>query len=180
MSEPDVVVVGAGPAGLAAAAGLQRAGISTVVLEQADAIGPSWRGRYDRFRLNTSRWSSKLPGSRWERGTGMFPSRDQMVSYLEQYAARKELDVRVGTRVGTRGWVLQTPAREFRARPVVVATGYDHPPFIPDWPGRGRFGGQLLHAGEYRNAEPFRGKDTLVVGPGCSGMEIAYDLALED
>jgi cation diffusion facilitator CzcD-associated flavoprotein CzcO len=186
MSEPDVVVVGAGPAGLAAAAELRRVGISTVVLEQADAIGPSWRGRYDRLRLNTSRWSSKLPGSRWERGTGMFPSRDQMVSYLEQYAARNELDVRLGISVEhidreeSDGWVLQTSAGEFRARQVVVATGYEHTPFIPDWPGRGRFRGELLHACEYRNPEPFRGQDVLVVGPGCSGMEIAYDLAVDD
>jgi cation diffusion facilitator CzcD-associated flavoprotein CzcO len=60
---------------------------------------------------------------------------------------------------------------------VIVAGGYDHTPFIPDWPGRGRFEGPLLHAAQYRNPDPFRDADVLVVGPGCSGMEIAYDLA---
>jgi cation diffusion facilitator CzcD-associated flavoprotein CzcO len=60
---------------------------------------------------------------------------------------------------------------------VIVATGYEHTPTIPDWPGRESFQGQLLHAAEYRNAAPFRDEDVLVVGPGCSGVEIAYDLA---
>jgi NADPH-dependent 2,4-dienoyl-CoA reductase/sulfur reductase-like enzyme len=60
---------------------------------------------------------------------------------------------------------------------VIVATGYEKEPFIPDWPGRASFGGRLLHSREYRNPEPFRGASVLVVGPGCSGMEIAYDLA---
>ena len=57
-----------------------------------------------------------------------------------------------------------------------MSSGYAHTPFIPDWPGRDRFGGQLMHAADYRNPEPFRDRDVLVVGPGCSGMEIAYDL----
>src|SRR3989442_2999442 len=60
---------------------------------------------------------------------------------------------------------------------VIVATGFEHTSVIPEWPGRDRFKGRLLHAGGYRNAEPFRDAEVLVVGPGCSGMEIAYDLA---
>jgi len=59
---------------------------------------------------------------------------------------------------------------------VIVATGFERRPVIPEWPGRDRFEGPLLHAGDYRNAEPFRGAAVLVVGPGCSGMEIAYDI----
>src|SRR5829696_7578802 len=81
----EVVVVGAGAAGLASAAELRRRGFAVVVLEQS-AVGASWRGRYDRLSLNSSRPFSKLPGSRYARGTGMFPSRDQMIGYLEGYA----------------------------------------------------------------------------------------------
>jgi putative flavoprotein involved in K+ transport len=79
----QTVVIGAGPAGLATAAQLGRAGIPVLVLERADAVAASWRDRYDRLRLNSSRPFSKLPGARYPRGTGMFPSRDQVVEYLE-------------------------------------------------------------------------------------------------
>jgi cation diffusion facilitator CzcD-associated flavoprotein CzcO len=182
MSEGRTVVIGAGPAGLASAAELRRRAVPVVVLEQAGAVGSSWRGRYDRLRLNSSRWFSKLPGGRYARGTGMFPSRDEVVGYLEDYAERHAIDVRLNTRVeridrnGT-GWIVRTSGGDVAAEHVIVAGGYDHTPFVPDWPGRERFQGPLLHAAEYRNPEPFRDRDVLVVGPGCSGMEIAYDVA---
>jgi cation diffusion facilitator CzcD-associated flavoprotein CzcO len=182
MEERRVVVVGAGPAGLAAGAELRRAGIEPLVLEKESTIASSWRGRYDRLRLNTSRWNSMLPGSRYPRGTPIFPSRDDLVKYLDDYAAKNELNITFGTRVeridrDNGGFVLRTSGGDIRAGHVIVATGHDHTPTIPDWPGRDRFEGQLLHAGEYRNAEAFRDMDVLVVGPGCSGVEIAYDLA---
>jgi cation diffusion facilitator CzcD-associated flavoprotein CzcO len=60
---------------------------------------------------------------------------------------------------------------------VIVATGYENVPLVPDWSGREDFGGELLHSREYRNPDPYRGRRVLVVGPGCSGMEIAHDLA---
>jgi cation diffusion facilitator CzcD-associated flavoprotein CzcO len=179
--EGRVVVIGAGPAGLASAAELGRRGITATVLERSDAIASSWRGRYDRLRLNSSRPFSKLPRGRWLRGTPMFPSRDEVVSYLEGYARRKRIEVRLGTRLdridrGADGWILRTSAGEVLADHVIVAAGYEHTGIVPDWPGRDRFEKRLMHSGEYRNPEPFRDADVLVVGPGCSGMEIAYDL----
>jgi cation diffusion facilitator CzcD-associated flavoprotein CzcO len=72
---------------------------------------------------------------------------------------------------------VHTSAGEIRAPQVAIATGFENTPFIPDWSGRDSFGGELLHAREYRNARPYEGRKVLVVGPGCSGMEIAYDLA---
>ena len=180
--EGRVVVVGAGPAGLASAAELGRRGITATVLERSDEIASSWRGRYDRLRLNSSRPFSKLPRGRWLRGTPMFPSRDEVVSYLEGYARRKRIQVRLGTRLdridrGADGWILRTSTGDVLADHVIVAAGYEHTGIVPDWPGRDRFEKRLIHSGEYRNPEPFRDADVLVVGPGCSGMEIAYDLA---
>jgi cation diffusion facilitator CzcD-associated flavoprotein CzcO len=175
--------VGAGPAGLAAAAELGRRRVPAVVLEAGDAVGTAWRGRYDRLRLNSSRWFSQLPGARFGRGAGVFPTRDDMISYLDRYAVRYEIDVRPNTRVGRierdgDGWFLRTSSGGVSARQVVVATGYQRDGHIPDWPGRDDYRGSLLHASDYRNPVAYHGADVLVVGPGCTGMEIAYDLAV--
>ena len=126
--------------------------------------------------------TSALPGSRFPKGTAQFPTRDQVVGYLEGYAERRELDVRFGVQVdridSVEGrWCLTTSAGRLAARQIIVATGYEHTPQLPNWPGRDRYPGRLLHSASYRNPGEFHGADVLVVGPGCSGMEIAYDLA---
>jgi cation diffusion facilitator CzcD-associated flavoprotein CzcO len=176
------IVVGAGPAGLAAAAQLRRAQIPTVVLEQGETIAPAWRARYDRLRLNSARWYSKLPdGPAYPPGTETFPSRDDVVGYLDAYAEHHRLDVRLGVKVehiereGER-WRLETSDGEMHAVQVVYAGGYEHRPFIPAWVGRTRFKGTVIHTAGYREASPFKDEDVLVVGPGCSGAEVAYDL----
>jgi putative flavoprotein involved in K+ transport len=183
MNRRDAVVIGAGPAGLAAGAELERRGIRALVLERGDAVGAAWRGRYDRLRLNSSRWMSQLPGARYARGSGVFPPRDEVVRYLEDYASSRALDVRLNTSVeridrdGDWWWRLRTSTGDVTARHVIVATGYAHTPHIPSWVGREEYSGRLLHAAGYRSPAAFRGADVLVVGSGCSGMEIAYDLA---
>jgi putative flavoprotein involved in K+ transport len=177
-----VLVIGAGPAGLAAAAELGRLGVPAEVLEQNTSVASAWRGRYDRLRLNTCRWTSALPGERFPAGTAMFPARDDLIRYLEAYAGRHRLALRLGVRVsrldrGEDGWHLATSAGQRAARQVIFAIGYQHTPRLPDWPGRDGFPGRLLHSADYRAPQEFRGADVLVVGAGCSGMEIAYDLA---
>jgi cation diffusion facilitator CzcD-associated flavoprotein CzcO len=182
MSERHVVIVGAGPAGIAAAVALKDRGVPPVVVDQAESVASSWRRRYDRLRLNTCRPFSHLPKRRFPKGTPMFPSRDQLVEYLERHAAEDGIELKLGTRVEridrrNGGWALDTSAGELRAPQVIAATGYEQEPIIPDWSGRDAFKGELLHSFHYRNPEPFEGRRVLVVGPGCSGMEIAYDLA---
>src|SRR5215211_618848 len=182
MTETQVAVVGAGPAGVAAAVALNDRRQRPGGLDQAEQVAKGWRARYDRLRLNTCRPFSHLPGRRFARGTPMFPSRDQLIDHLERHAREDGIELRLGTRVeridrSDGGWALDTSEGELRAPQVIVATGYEQEPIVPDWPGRDLFDGRFLHSREYRNPEPFAGERVLVVGPGCSGMEIAYDLA---
>lgn len=177
----EAYVIGAGPSGLSAAAMLRRAGVDVQVLERADNVAASWRKHYDRLHLHTVRWLSHLPGLRFSRRHGRWVHRDGVVRYLESYASHHDLDVRPGVRVERLDredgeWVLQTDQGELRSRYVVVATGYNHTPFMPDWAGRDSFEGDLVHASEYRNPEPYRGRDVLIVGTGNTGAEIAVDL----
>ena len=181
MSEHDVVVVGAGPAGVAAAVALKDRKLRPLLVDREERVASAWRARYDRLRLNTCRPYSHLPGRRFPKGTPMFASRDQLVEHLHHHAHEDGIDLMLGTHIerierSNRGWLLRTDGEDLQALQVVVATGYESEPVVPRWPGRERFGGQLIHSREYRNPEPFRDMSVLVVGPGCSGMEIAYDL----
>ncbi|MCF3125634.1 NAD(P)/FAD-dependent oxidoreductase [Streptomyces arenae] len=179
-----VYVIGGGPGGLATAAALRARGVRAVVLEKSERVGASWRGHYDRLHLHTTRRLSALPGLSIPRSFGRWVSRDNVVRYLEKYAEHHRLDVVTGVEVtGLRraddgaGWVLHaTGGRELTGSAVVIATGYNHTPHLPDWPGRDTYSGELLHAGDYRNPLPYAGKDVLVVGVGNTGAEIAVDL----
>jgi cation diffusion facilitator CzcD-associated flavoprotein CzcO len=182
MNRNEAIVIGAGPSGVATALALKDRGLRPLVIDRAEQVCSSWRGRYDRLRLNTWRPFSHLPDRPYPRGTPTFPSRDQLIKHVEEHAGEGGFDLRLGTPVETierdgADWAVRAADGQMTSREVVVATGHQNVPVIPEWPGRDRFRGRLLHASEYRNAEPFREQSVLVVGPGCSGMEIASELA---
>ena len=174
-----VVVIGAGPGGLAAAAMLQRAGFQVLVLERGD-VAAAWRSRYDRLHLHTVRWLSCLPGYPMPRSYGKWPSRDRVIEYLQRYAERAALEVRTGVEVQRldrtgEAWNVVTAGGVIEAERVVVATGYSNAPYLPDWPGS--FSGRIVHSTDYRNPVGYAGRRVLVVGAGNSGGEIAVDVA---
>jgi putative flavoprotein involved in K+ transport len=160
---------------------LRRAGVDVQVLERSEDVAASWRAHYDRLHLHTVRWLSHLPGYRFSRRHGRWVSRDGVVRYLEGYARHHDVELLLETSVeridrdGGR-FVLRTSRGDMHARNVIVATGYNNRPLMPDWPGRDGFAGDLVHASAYRNPSPFRGRDVLVVGAGNTGAEIAVDL----
>ncbi|WP_076117966.1 NAD(P)/FAD-dependent oxidoreductase [Mycobacterium sp. IS-2888] len=179
MPNRSVVIIGAGPAGISAALSLKDKRIRSLLIDRADAVAASWRGRYDRLRLNTGRQFSHLPGRRYPKGTPLYPTRDQIVEHLDTHAHEDGIELHLNTAVEridehSLGWRLTTSNGDLDARVVVVATGYEHTPFIPDWPGI--FSGELLHSTRYRDPAPYAHKRVLVVGSGSSGMEIAHDL----
>jgi cation diffusion facilitator CzcD-associated flavoprotein CzcO len=134
------------------------------------------------LRLNTCRWLSHLPDRRFARGTPLFPTRDDLIAHIDEHARAAGIEIRLETRVNRvdardSGWRAETDGDAVESTQMVIATGYEGEPLIPSWEGRNEFGGRLLHSADYRNPGPFTGERVLVVGSGCSGMEIAYDLA---
>jgi cation diffusion facilitator CzcD-associated flavoprotein CzcO len=178
----DVAIIGAGPSGLSVALSLRDRGVRPLLVDRADKVGSSWRGRYDRLRLNTGKQFSHLPHRPYPRHTPVFPSRDQVVAHLDRHAREDGITLRLNTlvnRIDRRpaGWCLRTGGGDIDARQVVVATGYEHTPRVPEWPDRERFAGEVTHSSAYRNSAPYVNKYVLVVGAGSSAMEIVHDVA---
>ena len=182
MRNADAIIVGAGPAGLACAAALRAAGLDVTVLEKAGSVGAVWRRHYDRLHLHTDRNRSGLPGMAMPRTNPLYPSREQVVQYLESYAARFDIRPVFNTAVtclrrdGAQ-WCAEADAGSVSAPVAVVATGIADAPYRPSWPGSETYPGSVVHSSDYRNPAPYAGKRVLVVGFGNSGGEIALDLA---
>ncbi|MEX2584738.1 MAG: NAD(P)/FAD-dependent oxidoreductase [Gemmatimonadota bacterium] len=185
MSRIDVpvVVIGAGPAGLATSRELRRRKIDHLVLERGLDVGHTWANLYDSLTLHTGKHLSSLPGMRFSRSTPLFPTRRHFLDYLRRYAERFALPIETEAEVarierdGDTWMTYTTAGRELRSRTVVVSTGIVASPRIPEIAGRERFGGRVMHSVEYRRPGPFRGRRVLVVGCGNSGGEIASELA---
>lgn len=178
----DVVVIGGGQAGLAAGYYLRRTGLSYVILDAQASPGGAWMRGWDSLRLfSPAQWSS-LPGWLFPGAPGRYPTRDEVVSYLEQYERRYELPVRRPVRVSAvrrerDALVVETDAGVWAARAVISATGSWQKPYVPVYPGHDEFAGVQLHSAHYRSPDGFRGKRVLVVGGGNSGAQIHADLS---
>jgi cation diffusion facilitator CzcD-associated flavoprotein CzcO len=178
----DAIVVGAGPAGLAAAASIRARGLNPIILEKSNSVGSVWRRHYDRLHLHTDRGHCALPGLLMPLSYGHYPSRAQVVEYLESYAATFDLKPRFNTPVSEvrrNGalWSAKAGDETIEAPVIVIATGLADFPYSPVWPGIETFSGPILHSSRYRNPKSFAGQRVLVVGFGNSGGEIALDLA---
>ena len=182
LTSADILVVGAGPAGLAVSACLRDAGLSHTVVEREHDVASAWRRHYARLHLHTIKKYSTLPGMPWPNGTPKYPTREMVVAYLTRYAAERAvtpafgIEVKRITRDGDR-FNIETSNGALHPRFVVVATGYNGIPNQPAIPGLDTFTGRTTHSRNYADARPYSGLRTLVVGCGNSGAEIALDLA---
>ncbi|MGH7677135.1 MAG: flavin-containing monooxygenase [Gemmatimonadaceae bacterium] len=180
-SRADVLIVGAGASGLAVAAELSRRGVTPTLLDQDREVGGTWAGRYERLHLHTVRRYSGLPHYPLPRSLPRYVPTADYARYLDQYARRFGLDVRLRQkvrRVRRDGgeWIVDTNDTQWRAPAVVIAMGRHNEPRLPAWPGVSDFRGKLLHSHEYKSGRAFAGRRALVVGIGNSGAEIAADL----
>jgi putative flavoprotein involved in K+ transport len=179
----DTLVIGAGQAGLAAGYHLQRAGQSFTILEAAAQPGGSWPQYYDSLRLFSPAGFSSLPGLRFPGNPERYPARDEVISYLRDYATYFQLPIVTNTRVASiireHGlFAVQTNnGQVFQARSLIAATGSFHRPHLPALPDQELFGGTVLHAYAYQSPRPFHGQRIVVVGAGNSAIQIATELA---
>ncbi|KAA1177276.1 NAD(P)/FAD-dependent oxidoreductase [Rhizobium tropici] len=182
MAAEETVIIGAGPAGLACAAALRARGCRSLILEATNELGASWRRHYDRLHLHTEKRHSALPGRAMPAGFPKYPSRLQVIDYLESYARANNLriltDKTVASVAKKTEWVVATTDGDvFEARAVVIATGLSRSPVRPYWTGQNNFPGQIIHSSEYRNASAVDAGRILVVGFGNSAGEIALECA---
>jgi putative flavoprotein involved in K+ transport len=178
----DVVVVGAGQAGLAIGHSLARSGRRFVILEAGRSVGTAWRERWDSLVLFTPRRFDALPGLAFPGDPDGYPTRDEVIDYLQQYATAFELPIRFSSPVRSLtatdgGFLLELDDGRVEADQVVVATGPFHVPRMPS------FAGQLApevfqaHSAAYRSPSDVPAGTVLVVGGGNTGFQIARELS---
>jgi len=188
--EPQVVIVGGGAAGLSIGGGLKKEKVSFIIIDGGESIGESWKNRYDRLHLHTTRNISGLPYVPFPKHLPVYPAREDVVNYLEGYATMMGLTEHILLRHVVKStqydekekkWTVVAESREgkhvvFHPKQLVVASGENTNPKIPQFDGASDFKGQMFHSSSYRNGEQFRDQKVLVVGFGNSGCEIALDL----
>ena len=179
----DVIVIGGGQAGLAVGWHLQQHGLDFLILDEQTHPGGNWRNYYDSLQLFSPAEYSALPGMVFPGDPKSYPLRDDVVQYLESYAAEFQMPFEGGTRVldvvqkDKAFEVRAANGSTFTARAVVVASGGFSRPYMPDIPGMESFSGICLHSSAYRTPEAFAGQRVVVVGAANSAVQIAYELA---
>ena len=181
MIRTDTLVVGASFSGLACAAALRKKNISFLVIEKQDRVAAPWHHHYKRLHLHTNKRISHLPFRTFDRHIPRYPSREEVIEYLEQY--QKEFDIRPVfnsealkiTRQDNQ-WITETVDDSYCSDALIMATGAFNKPRPVQIEGMESFPGVILHSAGYASGQNFRNQNVLVIGFGNSACEIAIDL----
>lgn len=176
------VVIGAGQSGLAVGYYLKKSNEEFTILDSGNGVGNSWRERWDSLRLFTPSQYDGLPGFKYPAARGTFPTKEEMADYLSNYAKKYSLPVELNTRVlelnkSGDSYEIITSKGKIYANNVVVATGTNPKAFVPAFASGINKNIVQIHSSEYKNPQLFPASNTLVVGAGTSGVEIAIELS---
>jgi putative flavoprotein involved in K+ transport len=186
--DPAVLVVGGGQAGLSIAARLKQLGVDTLIVDRNARVGDNWRNRYHALTLHNQVQVNHLPYMPFPPSWPAYIPKDKLANWFEAYAEAMELDYWTGTEflggsfnTGAGHWTVdliqsEGRGRTLRPRHIVMATGVSGIPYRPDIPSLKNFKGPVLHSHEYQSAAEWKGRDTIVIGTGNSGHDIAQDL----
>jgi len=181
MIQTNVLIVGASVSGLASASTLQKQNIEYTVIEKQSQSAVPWRNHYDRLHLHTNKRLSNLPYKKFGSKIPRYPSRQQVVDYLDSYQKEFSISPVFNTEaksIRKEGdhWIIETTDATFRSRYIIMATGLYSKPKPVNFKGMESFAGKILHSCEYKTGKDFCGQKVLVVGFGNSACEIAIDL----
>lgn len=181
MEQTHTLVIGASIAGLATAAALQKHGIEHIIIEKQSEVAAPWRNHYERLHLHTNKSLSNLPYKKFGSSIPRYPSRQQVVDYLDDY--RKTFNIQPVFNTEAKSvkrelghWVTETNKGVFQSKYVIMATGAYGKPKPVNIKGMQTFGGKILHSYGYKSGRDFKGQQVLVIGFGNSACEIAIDL----
>jgi putative flavoprotein involved in K+ transport len=178
----DVIVIGAGQAGLSMGYFLSKSKLNFLILDAHNRVGDTWRNRYDSLLLFTPRSYSSLPGLALKGDPKGFPTKDEIADYLEHYAEELELPIKLNIKVEKVSKVdhlfsIQTHDFTLKSKRVVVATGPFKDPYIPHMSTNLSKEIIQLHSSQYKNPSQLKTGGVLVVGGGNSGSQIAVELS---
>jgi putative flavoprotein involved in K+ transport len=176
------IIIGAGQAGLATGYHLLKAGEDFVIIDAAENIGDSWRKRWDSLRLFTPSQYDGLPGFSFPAARDIMPSKTEIADYLEKYSEKFNLPVRLEEKVihlsrKQPGFEITTTKDILKCDKVIVATGTNPLPRIPEFAKDLDENIHQIHSSQYLNPDSLPKGSVLVVGAGTSGVEIAIELA---
>ncbi|PGH03010.1 hypothetical protein GX51_04328 [Blastomyces parvus] len=189
-SEPTVLVIGAGQAGLMVGARLGQLGIPTLIIERNARIGDNWRKRYKTLVIHDSVHYCQMPYLPFPTSWPMYCPKDKLADWFEAYASVMELNVWTNTEItsseydeSSKTWSVTVRTRGGASRTlhphhVALATGHSGEPLVPNFPGKEKFQGEIYHSSQHNGAcehEGIKGKKVIVVGTGNSGHDIAQD-----
>jgi indole-3-pyruvate monooxygenase len=177
----NVLIIGASVAGLSTAAALQKQGIDYTIIEKGDRVGDPWHEHYHRLHLHTSKHFSQLPYKKWPDSVSKYPSRLQVIDYLDDYQKAFNIKPVFHTEAlsitrDNGHWQTVTNNGAYTSDYLVMATGAYSKPKPIDFKGLATFPGKVLHSSQYKTGAEYNGQSVLVVGFGNSACEIAVDL----